>query len=70
MVTAPAALHGRLGLTHPPTRHRLGRLGQRSAWDTKTITTPASLRPVARRIHLLDREIADHTRASTLLVRA
>jgi transposase len=55
---------------HPPARHRLwaaaagGRLGAR---DRRHRSQPA--RP-ARRIQLLDREIADHTRTITTLGRA
>jgi hypothetical protein len=47
-----------------------GRLRLRAAWDTETIATAASLRALARRIQLLDAEIADHTRAITTLVQA
>jgi transposase len=47
-----------------------GRLRQRAAWDVETAATAASLRALARRIQLLDAEIADHTRAITTLVRA
>ena len=46
-----------------------GRLGLR-AWDAETMATAASLRALARRIQLLDAEIADHTQAITTLVRA
>jgi transposase len=42
----------------------------RAAWDAETIATAASLRALARRIQLLDAEIAEHTRAITTLVRA
>ena len=47
-----------------------GRLRQRAAWDVETAATAASLRALARRIQLLEAEIADHTRAITTLVRA
>jgi transposase len=47
-----------------------GRLRLRAAWDAETIATAASLRALARRIQLLDAEVADHTRAITILVRA
>jgi transposase len=56
------------------TTHQLvvtcARLRQRANWDTETTATAASLRTLARRIQLLDREIAEHTRALTSLVRA
>jgi hypothetical protein len=47
-----------------------GRLRQRAAWDAETAATAASLRALARRIQLLNAEIAQHTRAITTLVRA
>jgi transposase len=47
-----------------------GRLRLRAAWDIETAATAASLRALARRIQVLDAEIADHARAITLLVRA
>jgi transposase len=72
--TSTDKLHERIyapyGVDHPPARHRLWRLRLRAAWDTETIATAASLRALARRIQLLDAEIADHTRAITTLVRA
>jgi hypothetical protein len=46
------------------------RLRQRAAGDAETAATAASLRALARRIQVLDAEIADHTRAITALVRA
>jgi transposase len=56
------------------TTHQLvlacGRLRQQSGWDSETTATAASLRTLARRIQLLDREIAEHTHALTSLVRA
>jgi len=71
VVTAPDVLRGRLrGLTTRQLVTACGRLRQRAAWDAETIATAASLRALARRIQLLDAEIADHTRAITTLVRA
>jgi transposase len=55
--------HGRLVST-------CARLRQRSDWDVETAATVASLRALAHRIQLLDAEIAEHTRAITVLVRA
>jgi len=46
------------------------RLRQRSDGDVQTAATVASLRALARRIQLLEVEIAEHTRAITVLVRA
>ena len=46
------------------------RLRLRADWDTETAAVAASLRALARRIQLLEAEIADHTRAITTLVRA
>jgi transposase len=71
VVAAPDALCGRLGaLTTRRLVTTCGRLRLRAAWDPETIATAASLRALARRIHLLEVEIADHTRAITTLVRA
>ncbi len=71
VVAAPEVLRGRLrGLTTHQLVTACGRLRQRSGWDSETTATAASLRTLARRIHLLDREIAEHTRALTTLVRA
>jgi transposase len=71
VVAAPEALRGRLrGLTTHQLVVTCGRLRQRSGWDSETTATAASLRTLARRIRLLDREIAEHTRALTTLVRA
>jgi transposase len=71
IVAAPDALRGRLrGLTTRQLVTACGRLRLRAAWDTETTTVAASLRALARRIQLLDREIAEHTRAITTLVRA
>jgi transposase len=49
----------------PEPRPRLVPRGHR---DSETTATAASLRALARRIQLLDRETADHTRAITTLV--
>jgi transposase len=46
------------------------RLRQRTNGDSETAATVASLHALARRIQLLDVEIAEHTRAITTLVRA
>jgi hypothetical protein len=46
------------------------RLRQRTAWDVETTATVASLRTLARRIHVLNAEIVEHSRAITVLVRA
>jgi transposase len=71
VVAAPDALRSRLrGLTTPRLVSACGRLRLRADLDSETAATAASLRAVARRIQFLDREIADHTRAITLLVRA
>jgi transposase len=71
VVAAPDALRNRLrGLTAARLVSTCARLRQRTAWDVETIATVASLRTLARRIQLLDREIADHTQAITSLVRA
>jgi hypothetical protein len=71
VVAAPDALRGRLqGLTTRQLVTACGRLRLRAAWDIETAATAASLRALARRIQVLDAEIADHTRAITLLVRA
>jgi transposase len=71
VVAAPDPLRGRLrGLTTRQLVTACGRLRQRAAWDAATAATAASLRALARRIQVLDAEIADHTRAITTLVRA
>jgi transposase len=71
VVAAPDALRGRLrGLTTPRLVSACGRLRQQPAWDAETMATAASLRALARRIQLLEVEIADHTRAITTLVQA
>jgi hypothetical protein len=70
VVAAPDALRGRLrGLTTRKLVTACGRLRLRAEWDTETTTVAASLRALARRIQLLDVEIAEHTGAITTLVR-
>jgi transposase len=71
VVAAPDALRGRLrGLTTVRLVSTCARLRQRADGDPETAATVASLRALARRIQLLDAEIAEHTRAITALVRA
>jgi transposase len=71
VVAAPDSLRGRLrGLTRARLVSTCARLRQRTAWDPETTATAASLRALARRIQLLNAEIAKHTRAITALVRA
>ena len=71
VVAAPDTLRSRLrDLTTPRLVSTCGRLRLQAAWDTETIATGASLRALARRIQLLDAEVAEHTRAITALVRA
>jgi transposase len=71
VVAAPDALRSRLrGLTTRSLVTACARLRLRADWDTETATVAASLRALARRIQLLEAEIADHTRAITTLVRA
>ena len=71
VVAAPDPLRGRL---QSLTTHQLviacGRLRLGAAWDAETVATAASLRALAHRVQLLDREIAEHTGAITSLVRA
>jgi transposase len=70
VVAAPDTLRGRLrALTTRQLVTACARLRPRAAWDAETIATAASLRALARRIQLLEAEIADHTRAITTLVR-
>jgi transposase len=70
VVAAPEVLGGRLGgLTTHQLIGACGRLRQRADWDPETTATAASLGTLARRIRLLEREIAEHTRAITTLVR-
>jgi transposase len=71
VVAAPEPLRGRLRrLTTPRLVSTCGRLRLRADLDPETAATAASLRALARRIQLLNAEIADHTRAITTLVRA
>ena len=71
VVAAPDPLRGRLrSLTTARLVSSCARLRQRTNWDTETAATAASLRALARRIPLLEAEIAEHTRAITTLVRA
>ena len=71
VTAAPEALRGRLrGLTTHQLVSACRRLRQRADWDTETTATAASLRILAHRIQALEREIAEHTRAITTLVRA
>jgi transposase len=71
VVAAPDALRGRLRcLTTTRLVSACGRLRLRAGLDPETAATVASLRALARRIQLLDAEIAEHTRAITTLVRA
>jgi transposase len=71
VVAAPDTLRGRLrSLTTRELVTACGRLRLQATWDTETTTVAASLRALARRIQLLEAEVADHTRAITTLVRA
>jgi hypothetical protein len=71
VVAAPDTLRSRLRDLTPPRLVRCcGRLRLQRAWDTETIVTAASLRALARRIQLLNTEVAEHTRAITVLVQA
>ena len=71
VVAAPDTLRSRLRDLTPPRLVRCcGRLRLQCAWDTETIATAASLRALARRIQLLNTEVAEHTRAITAPVRA
>jgi transposase len=71
VVAAPDPLRGRLrGLTTPRLVATCGRLRLRADLDPEIAATVASLRALARRIQRLNAEIADHTRAITVLVRA
>ena len=71
VVAAPDTLRSQLrGLTTPRLVSTCGRLRLRADLDPESAATAASLRALARRIQLLDAEIADHTRAITTLVRA
>jgi transposase len=71
VVAAPDTLCERLGgLTTPRLVSTCGRLWLRATWDVETAATAASLPALARRIQLLNTEIADHTRANSALVQA
>jgi len=71
VVAAPDTLRGRLrSLTTRKLVTACGRLRLQATWDTETTTVAASLRALARRVQLLEAEVADHTRAITTLVRA
>ena len=70
VVAAPDSLRGRLrGLTTARLVSTCARLRQRTNGDAETAATVASLRALARRIQLLNFEVAEHTRAITTLVR-
>jgi len=70
VVAAPDPLRGRLrGLTTPRLVSICGRLRQRTDGDLEVAASAASLRALARRIQLLDQEIAEHPRAITVIVR-
>ena len=70
-VAAPDSLRSRLrDLATPGLVSTCRRLRLQTAWDTETAATAASLRALARRIQLLDTEVAEHTRAITVLVQA
>jgi transposase len=70
VVAAPDTLRGRLrSLTTARLVSTCARLRQRTDTDPETAATVASLRALARRIQLLNAEIADHNRAITTLVR-
>jgi transposase len=71
VVAAPEPFRGRLrNLTTVGLVSTCARLRQHSDRDPELAATAASLRALARRIQLLEAEIADHTRAITTLVRA
>ena len=71
VVAPPDPLRSRLrNLTTPGLVSTCGRLRQQATWELETAATAASLRALARRIQLLNAELADHTRAITTLVRA
>jgi transposase len=58
------------GSHHASPGQHLREAPAQTAWDTETIATATSLRALAHRIQLLDAEVAEHTRAITVLVRA
>ncbi len=65
VVAAADTLRSRLrDLTTPRLVSTCGRLWLPTAWDVQTIATAASLPALARRIQLLDAQVAEHTRAS------
>jgi transposase len=71
VVAAPDTLRSRLrGLTTPRLVSTCARLRQRTDANLETAATVASLRALARRIQLLNAEVAEHSRAITMLVRA
>jgi transposase len=70
VIAAPDVLRERLRIRS--TRQLVAacaRLRIQASWEVETATTAATLRSLARRIHLLNPEVADHTRASSALVR-
>jgi hypothetical protein len=71
VVAAPDTLRSRLrGLTTPRLVSTCARLRQRTDANLETAATVASLRALAGRIQLLNAEVAEHSRAITMLVRA
>ena len=71
VVAAPDTLRGRLrDLTTPAWSAPAGGYVCRPPGTPRPSATAASLRAVARRIQLLNAEVADHTQAITALVRA
>lgn len=71
VVAAPDTLRSQLrSLTAPRLVATCARLRQRTDGNPETAATVASLRALARRIQLLNAEIAEHTRAKTTLDRA
>jgi transposase len=71
VVAAPDTLRSRLrGLSTPRLVGTCARLRQRTDADPETAATVASLRALARRIQLLNTEIAEHSRTITMQVRA
>jgi transposase len=71
VTAAPETLRGRLrNMAIPQLVTACRRLRQHTDWDTETTATAASLRILAHRVQVLERETAEHTRAITTLVRA
>jgi transposase len=72
VVAAPDSLCGWLlgGLTTPRLVATCGRLVQQRTLEVETAAAAVSLRALARRIQLLNTEIAEHTQAITALVQA